>query len=189
MKKVGFFGGCFNPPSNIHLSIAKCLVKDNIVDEVIFVPVGDYYKKQQLEPAIDRYNMLKLSCASHKFLGVEDIASKNIDTLYAIDTFKLIYNKYSNTTDIYFIMGSDNFKKMPTWKNYQEIMQKYKFIVVERTKNEVEGNLNNIIYYKTNQKEDISSTKIREMIRKKQDVEGLIEKQTLRYIKENNLYL
>ena len=41
--KMGFFGGCFNPPSNIHINLAKELVETKLLNSVTFVPVGDYY--------------------------------------------------------------------------------------------------------------------------------------------------
>ena len=99
-EKIGFFGGCFNPPINTHIDIANKLVQNSVIDKVIFVPVGDYYKKQNLVPAIHRYNMLQLSCENYKNLEVEDIASTHKGMLYATDTFELIQKKYSNTADI-----------------------------------------------------------------------------------------
>ena len=62
LKKIGFFGGCFNPPTKVHINLANALIKSGLVDKVIFVPVGDYYNKQNLVSANHRYNMLKLLC-------------------------------------------------------------------------------------------------------------------------------
>lgn len=62
LKKIGFFGGCFNPPTNVHINLAKRLIIEKKIDMVFFVPVGDYYKKQELETAKHRLNMLKLAC-------------------------------------------------------------------------------------------------------------------------------
>ena len=44
--KIGFFGGCFNPPSNIHINLAKNVINEYKLDKLIFVPVGDYYDKK-----------------------------------------------------------------------------------------------------------------------------------------------
>ena len=66
MKKVGFFGGCFNPPTNIHMELANKLIKEGKLDKVIFVPVNDYYNKENLEKAKHRYNMLKLATKNYK---------------------------------------------------------------------------------------------------------------------------
>ncbi len=167
--KVGFFGGSFNPPTNVHINLANELITKRVLDKVIFVPVGDYYQKQDLIPAIHRYNMLKIACKGVESLEVENIACIHHDKLFATDTFELIYKKYHKEIEIYFIMGSDNFKKMPSWKNYEEIKDKYKYIVLDRT-------------------EDISSTDIRNKIKQGEDVSGYINAEILEYIKENKLY-
>lgn len=187
-EKIGFFGGCFNPPINTHISLANNLIKDNIVDKVMFVPVGDYYQKKNLVEARHRYNMLKLATQEFPKLQVENIASTHKDKLFATDTFKLIYDKYSNSADMYLIMGSDNFEKMPTWKNYADIIKKYKFIVIERPKHEKKCDLKNVIYCKDNQLEDITSTRIRNNLKKGEDVSNWINADVLKYINENKLY-
>lgn len=188
MKKVGFFGGCFNPPTNTHIKLAEDLIKAGILDKVIFVPVGDYYQKQNLVSATHRYNMLKIACQGHENLEVENIASLHKQKLYATDTFKMLYDKYNQNVEMYMIMGSDNFEKMPTWKNYEELINKYKIVVIERLKHENTCELENVIYYKSNQTEDISSTCIRNKLQRGEDVSKYIAPEVLEYIQENKLY-
>ena len=60
--KIGFFGGSFNPPSIAHLKLAKKAIKECKLDKVIFVPIGDFYDKEDLAPISDRIQMLKISC-------------------------------------------------------------------------------------------------------------------------------
>lgn len=169
MQKIGFFGGCFNPPTNTHLNLAINLINQKKLDKVVFVPVGDYYNKNNLISAKHRYNMLKIATANYNNIKVEDIVINSKDKLYAVDTFKLISDKYSKECDIYFIMGSDNFEKMPNWKNYEDIKDKYKFIVIER-------------------REEISSTDIRDKIKRGEQVSEYIDSNVLKYIEENKLY-
>ena len=169
MQRVGFFGGCFNPPINTHINLANNLIKEGKLDKVIFVPVGDYYQKQDLAPAIHRYNMLKIACKDYENLEVEEIASTHQEKLFAKDTFELIYEKYKNNVEIYLIMGSDNFERMPTWKNYEEIKDKYKYIVLDRT-------------------QELSSTDIRSKLQKGEDVSNYITPEVLEYVEKNRLY-
>ena len=189
LKKIGFFGGCFNPPTKVHINLANALIKSGLVDKVIFVPVGDYYNKQNLVSANHRYNMLKLLCNNNKFLDVENIASIHSNILYATDTFKKIYDKYNELAQIYFIMGSDNFKKMPTWKDYNRIITQYKFIVIQRFEVEEQIKKDNVLYYTPEQIQNMNSTQIREMIKQHQNVEEFLEMQELQYIKRNKLYI
>ena len=175
MKRIGFFGGCFNPPNNVHIKIANDLIKENKLDEVVFIPVNDYYNKEKLVEAKHRYKMLKLSIQGYHNLKVDDIEIKEKRKLYAVDAFRVIRNSAYATKclkrDIFMIMGSDNFNKMPKWKDYDIIKDEYNYIVIERNKN------------------DISSTKIREMIKLKNDeVKKYLHEDVYKYIIENNLY-
>ena len=175
MGKIGFFGGCFNPPNNLHIEIANNLIKEKKVDKVVFIPVNDLYTKEGLIDAKHRYNMLKIAVEKYDCLDVDDIELNENRKLYAIDAFELIKNnavlKGINEKDIYFIMGSDNYSKMPNWKDYNFIKDKYSFIVVNRDIN------------------DITSTKIRQMIKENnEDVKKYLADDVYKYIIENKLY-
>lgn len=170
MEKIGFFGGCFNPPSNIHIELANNLIKTRKLDKVVFVPVNDWYTKNELIPAKHRLNMIKLAIKDYNNLEVDDIEIQENRKLFAVDAFELITNKYSNKCEMFFIMGSDNFEKMQNWKNYDIIKDK-RYIVIERDKNK------------------ISSTQIREMIaNNNEEAKNYLPEDVYKYIKQNELY-
>ena len=172
MVRIGFFGGCFNPPTNIHIKIANNLIQQGKLDKVVFVPVNDYYTKEGLIEANHRYNMLKLATKGYPKIEVDDIEIKENRKLFAIDAFKLIYNSnFAKDSEVYLIMGSDNYKKMPIWKDYDKIKNKYKYIVIDRDENE------------------ISSTQIRDMIKNNDEkVLEYLSEEVYSYIVENELY-
>ena len=175
MEKIGFFGGCFNPPTNIHIKIANDLIKQGKLDKVIFVPVNDYYNKPDLAKATHRLNMLKLAIKGRSGLKVDDVEIKENKKLFAIDAFEIIGDSPRATKcrkrDIFMIMGSDNYNKMPTWKDYEKIKDKYNFIVIDRDEKE------------------ISSTEIRKMIRNNdKKVMEYLSKEVYNYIIKNELY-
>lgn len=175
MKRIGFFGGCFNPVTNIHIKIANNLIKEGKLDKVIFVPVNDYYKKENLASARDRFNMLELATKKYDNLEVDDIEIKEDRPLYAVDAFEVIMenSKWTKSCkkDIYLIMGSDNFKKMPKWKDYDKIKDKYNYIVIDRDEKE------------------FSSTIIREMLKNNdKKVLQYLPKEVYEYIDRNKLY-
>ena len=174
MRKIGFFGGCFNPPTNMHIKIANALIEQGKLDKVVFVPVNDYYKKENLAEAKHRYKMLYLATKNYPNLEVDDILIKENRKLFAVDAFDVIYNSEfanKNKQNIFLIMGSDNYNKMPEWKDYDKIKDKYNYIVIDRDENE------------------ISSTQIRKMIKNNdKDVVNYLPKEVYNYIVENNLY-
>ena len=59
-KRIGFFGGCFNPVTIAHINLIKETIEKCELDKVYFVPMGDFYLKPELIPAKYRYEMLKL---------------------------------------------------------------------------------------------------------------------------------
>lgn len=186
--RIGFFGGSFNPPSNIHIDLAKNVIEKYKLDRILFVPVGDYYNKDDLVSAKHRLNMLKLAIENKEKLEVEEIATNSKVNLYAIDTFNLITKKYKNN-DIYFIMGSDNFRKMPTWHSYKELINNYNIIVIERERQEIrKQNRNNIHEFIPCSLYNVDSTKIRRMIKNNEPVKELLDDKVYKYIIDNNLY-
>lgn len=68
--KIGIFGGSFNPPHKMHESIAKELLKKNIVDKIIFVPTSNYYKKEGLISDKNRVDMLLILKRKYKNIEV-----------------------------------------------------------------------------------------------------------------------
>ena len=164
-------------------------MKKYSLDKVIFVPVGNYYEKENLIDAKHRYNMLELWAEDYENLEVEKIAIESKIKLYASDTFKLIKEKYKED-ELFFIMGSDNFRKMPTWKNYEELITKYNIIVIERERKQIRNeNPENIMEYIPEQLAKIDSTKIRNMIKNNEDVKKYLNLKIYKYIKENKLYI
>ena len=175
MEKIGFLGGCFNPPNNIHIKIANNLIKQGKLDKVIFIPVNDYYNKPDLVESKHRLNMLKLAVEGHSDLEVDDVEIKENRKLFAVDAFEIIVDSPHATKcrkrDIFMIMGSDNYKKMPTWKEYEKIKDKYNYIIIDRDENE------------------ISSTEIRKMIKNNdKKVMEYLPEEVYNYIIENELY-
>ena len=185
--KIGFFGGCFNPPTNVHRDIANELIKNNIVDKVIFVPIGDFYKKQNLANINNRCEMLKISIENHEKLEIDDFEKDIKEAIFAADAFKVICEKYKDD-EIYFIMGSDNFLKISTWKDYENIINLYNYIVVKRDKNEIIKTKNNVILYIPYKEYNYDSTTVRKLIREKKNIDNLVNKNVAKFIKNNNLY-
>ena len=181
--KIGIFGGSFNPPHDMHKRIATDLIKKNYLDKVVYVPTGDWYEKEELIAAKDRYNMVCLMIEDDADLVVSDYEIKNkISCTY--QTLDYFNNLYSND-EIYFICGSDNLRNINTWDNYQYILDNYKVLVIRRDNDQ-------IIDYKNVIATDIlmsnlSSTQIREELRLNY-CDCKICDRVLKYIKENNLY-
>lgn len=170
-SRIGFFGGCFNPVTNAHISLIKDIIKSEKLDKVYFVPMGDLYSKKDLAPLFNRIDMLKIAFENEENLDILDISNKD-KKMYAIDTFKIIDKKFPDV-DRFFIMGTDNYDNIKSWKNSDDLIKNYNYIILDRTKG----------YTK-----DISATLVRDKIKKNECIEKLIPKRVIEYINEKNLY-
>lgn len=54
MERIGFFGGCFNPPTIAHIELIENTIKENNLDKVYFVPMGDQYPKSRFNSSISQ---------------------------------------------------------------------------------------------------------------------------------------
>lgn len=160
-----FFGGSFNPPTIAHYNLIKQALKEYNFDKVYFVPVNDYYKKDNLISIDLRIEMLNLLCKNESDIEVLDIEKKISSQLNAIDIFKILEAKYKGHEIVFFI-GEDNYAKMNTWKEYTQL-KKYNYIVFQRNDNKILNITDkNIIYMKNNENLKISSTRNKRKIKK-----------------------
>lgn len=184
-KRLGFFGGCFNPPTIAHIALIEAAIEKANLDKVYFVPMGDFYEKEALIELKHRLNMLKIAIKDNPKLDISDVQFSANKKLYAIDTFKLI-NETFKESENFFIMGSDNFKELKKWKNSEELLKNYKYIVLDR------GNLkerDSIIVVKSSKTfEEISSSVVRQKIKNNDKVDNFIVRDVQAYILENKLY-
>ena len=168
MENIGFFGGCFNPPTIAHIQLIEKAIKEYNLDKVYFVPMGDLYKKEELIPAFHRVNMLKIATTGNLKLDILLTSVNSEKELQAIDTFRIIQKEFSKTNN-FFIMGSDNFEKIKFWKNSEELLNNYQYIILKRDNT-------------------ISSSIVRQRIKNNEKIDNLILKDVEQYILDNRLY-
>ena len=191
--KIGIFGGSFNPPHKMHKTIALELIKKHYVDKVIFVPTGSKYKyKNNLLSDEVRLEMLKLMCHDNNTLEVSDYELKD-HVIYTYETLNYFKNKCKDD-EIYFISGSDNLSYIDKWKRGEYILSNNKLLVIKRDTFDINTLLDKYKDYKDNiivtdiKENEISSTKIREMIYNNKRVKNYLDNKVLDYVVRNKLY-
>lgn len=199
MKKYGFFGGSFNPVTKAHIDLAREILEKYKLDKIVFVPVGNHYIKQGLVNEQHRYNMLKMATDKYEKLEVSNIElnqNKNLTTLEA-------FNKIEDTfvgIEKYYIIGEDNLYKILSSQDSAELINNYKYIVIQRNTQEITDlictnketikNKNSFTIMENVNHKDTSSTKVRELIiEKNKEVVEIMDKKVLDYIEENKLYM
>ncbi len=198
-KSIVVFGGSFNPPHNSHFSTAQQVLNQyEEVEKVIFIPVNKKYEKDGLLENEHRYNMLKLVTDKNENFILSNIDMEGNRSLYTIETLEEIQKQYKDK-NVWFLIGSDNLKELHTWKRAEELVSRYKVLVMERNEDKIEEIIeqNELLkYYIENIRKleegirsNFSSTYIRTQIKKQKSVRYLMPDEVYEYIKTNNLYI
>lgn len=197
-KVIVVFGGSFNPPLNSHFSLAEQIISEyQNVEKVIFVPVSEKYEKEGLLNNKYRYEMLKCVCDKNEKFEVSDIELRKERQPFTIETLERIQEKYQDKT-IWFTTGSDNLKELNTWEKSDELVKKFKVLVLERDDDCLEEIINNnkflkenensFIKVKNNIRSSLSSSFVREKIREGKSIRYFTPDEVYSYIKTNNLF-
>ena len=191
MKNIGLLFGSFNPIHNGHITLATFILKHKPLDEIWFVvsPLSPFKKSKILLDKNDRLDMVKLAIKPFKKFFVSDIEFKMKTPNYTIDTLYEIKKKYPEDS-FSLIIGEDNLENFKNWKNSNLIIENFKIYVYPRNFSKSKLNLNFNTLYKINApKINISSTDIREFIKKNEDIDGLLSPEVLDQIKKKKFYL
>ena len=194
--KPGLLGGTFDPIHNGHTAIAENLIKQKILDRVIFVVTSTPpHKDKEITNEIHRLNMVKI--ASGGKFEVSDYEIKKGGKSYSFDTLTYFSQLYKDD-EIYFITGADMLLSLPRWYKSDELLRNFSFIGVDR-ENQLSGGKMHIVdemiqKYNANiiltdiKTPFISSTMVRDKIRNGEDVSPFVDENVIKYIKDNNLY-
>lgn len=198
--KIGVLGGSFDPPHFGHLSLARQLLVNGVVDEILFVPCFSHAFNKKMSKVADRFAMTKL--VAEEKIKVSDFEVRRPEISYTIDTMDFFTKTYPEN-EFYWILGSDQlfvFEKYHEWKS---IIQKHNLIVYPRENDFekicafVDGLIakaresQSIIVldpkeFKTN---DLSSTEIRGYVKNGKNISKMVPKEVEEYIIKNKLYI
>ena len=191
MKNIGLLFGSFNPIHNGHITLATFILKHKPLDEIWFVvsPLSPFKKSKILLDKNDRLDMVKLAIKPFKKFFPSDIEFKMKTPNYTIDTLYEIKKKYPEDS-FSLIIGEDNLENFKNWKDSNLIIENFKIYVYPRNFSKSKLNLNFNTLYKINAPTiNISSTDIREFIKKNEDIDGLLSPEVLDQIKKKKFYL
>lgn len=133
-RRLGFFGGTFNPIHIGHIKMAEAARKKYKLDVVYFIPCGipPHKPKRDLLPAKLRYELVKKVIKKKKYFKVLDIEIKKKRPSYTIQTMKKLCRKFRSL--LFFIIGQDEFEKLHTWTKPNELAKLVTFLVLPRGK-------------------------------------------------------
>ncbi len=209
-KKIGVFGGTFDPVHIGHIQLAETAIKKCSLHRVIFLPSASPPHKQGVRVAdfSHRVSMLEIALKGISYFEISTLEQHLPSPSYTIDTLNCLNEKRIGGEILFFLTGVDAFLELETWKEYQRVLANIHFIIFQRSgydvkkvqelieqlhysgkgkdwENRITGKK---IYLLREQIADVSSSQIKEILRKKESLQTFVSDGVMRYIRENTLY-
>ncbi len=199
--RIGIFGGTFDPPHTGHKKYADELKERLSLDKLIVIPTATppHKMRKDTSSAEDRLNMLKLLFDGESGVEVSDMEIARGGKSYTYETVTLLHGIYPDD-ELIFLLGSDMLLSFHTWRNPDIILSHVKICAVTRSNETDEKTLREYVeeYFPVDKERfitcdfdpiELSSTQIRNAVRNGESIDGLVDEQVLKYIKEKELYL
>jgi len=212
--KLGILGGTFNPIHLGHLRVAEEIGEDLGLEKVYLIPSGMPPHKSP-HPIADfshRLEMARLASGTSPMLEVWDIEGKKPGLSYSIETLRLFHIHFGSKLELFFIIGTDAFLEIKTWKEYQNLFRYASFVVINRPGYTAKrflaflDSLNagftwnpqkkcfchpsgTILLKRDTTLMDISASRIRKMVNKGKSIRFLVPEVVREYIEKVGLYL
>jgi len=196
MKRIGIFGGTFDPIHTGHLIMAENVKEQVHLDTVLFVPSGNPPLKDisGVSPAEIRAKMVRLAISSNSSFGISEVEMNAPagEKTYTVNTLLKLREEYSaEQVKFYLIIGMDQLIDLHKWKDPGKLFMLSEVVVINRPGyliQQVENDYGRQCIYVPVPNIDISSTDIRFRIQEKRSIRYLVPDAVEEFIKENQLY-
>ncbi|MBO4267321.1 MAG: nicotinate-nucleotide adenylyltransferase [Lachnospiraceae bacterium] len=199
-KKTGILGGTFNPIHIGHLMLAENALEYCGLDEVLIMPSGCSYFKDQRSVAdpVHRLKMAELAISDNDKFVISPIEVERGGFTYTYETLEILCRETPNTR-YYYIIGADTLFSMETWKKPDVIFSKCTVVCAKRNgvddkallkkAEELKEKYDAEVIIMDTPEIPVSSTVVREMMKKGMSCRYYLDDKVIKYIKDNGLYL
>jgi nicotinate-nucleotide adenylyltransferase len=207
---VALFGGTFNPVHFGHLKIAEEMAELLQVSQMRLLPCGSPPHRAKPDvTAKQRLAMLNLALGDQSLLIADDQELNRAGPSYTIDTLKLVRQEIDDTVPLFLCLGMDVLSSLNTWHCWQQLLDYCHIAVSPRPGwpvpehgdighwiaryrcddiNEVQNKANGCIYFCDLMMLELSSTTIRDTIKRGENISSMTPDEVVDYIKTNHLY-
>lgn len=193
MRRIGVFGGTFDPFHVGHLAAAREATNAFDLDRVLFVPTGSPWQKARYSPAEDRFLMTVLGTAEDEAFAVSRMEIDRDGPTYTADTMEHLRSFYGSATELLFIAGIDAVLNLGSWVGLDRLAGLASVIAVHRPGFEVAKLRAEPEWPALRMLEmpgvDVSSTEIRARVARGERVDAMVPPDVVRYIRARRLYI
>jgi nicotinate-nucleotide adenylyltransferase len=215
-RRIGAYGGTFDPIHIGHMEIARSVLADFELDELLVIPAHKPPHKslEAISDSRHRYEMCSLALAGEPRIRVSKMEIELPERPYTINTIERLQASYGQQTVLFFVMGADSFEEITTWRDYQRLLSITNVVVASRAGREfsishlpeafqprvvdLRGRQTGaswrkqaagcFIYLTDAVNCDVSSTEIRRRVRAGLSLAGLTDERVIDYIEAHRLY-
>ena len=203
--RIAILGGTFDPIHNGHLAAAESVAEFFQVDELHFVPAFSPPHKQSrgITSPFHRFAMVALATMPFERFRPSTIEVDALEKRYTVETLDAMKRAYPGT-ELLFIIGTDMYQEIETWKSYRRLIELAHLVIVNRPgfpfrddvapyqilreKQEVTLPREATVFYLPFVEQPISSTEIRDERRRGERVSQWLPPMVWSYIEKNKLY-
>src|SRR5438552_15664333 len=184
LKKIGIYGGSFDPIHHGHLILAREAREALDLETVIFVPaaVSPFKGGAAVGTGDMRLKMLRAAIEDEEGLAIDDCELRRPPPSWTIDTV-LEIGKREAGSEICLLIGEDNVATLDRWRRFDELSKLVRFVVLDRTGSQMQRD-----YEIVRRKIDISATEIRKRVACGQSIRYLVPPAVEEVIQRENLY-
>ncbi len=179
MKTIGLFGGSFNPIHNGHIALARQLRELAGLDEVWLMVSPQNPLKQGSSDLLDdrlRYLMARVALHGEQGVSASDYELHLPKPSYTWNTLQHLEKDYADTT-FTLLIGGDNWANFHRWYRADNILRNHQIVVYPRRGSDTGLNpLPHNVTIVNTPLLDISSTEVRQRVRRGEDITGCVPK-------------
>jgi len=212
-RKIGILGGTFDPPHNGHLQLATAAMREIGLEQVIFVPSGSppHKNRAAISSFKHRLAMIELATRNNPAFECSAVEQELSPPTYTVDMLSVLKKSdHHSNNSLYFLMGSDAFLDILSWKEYRRLIQEVHVVLAMRegdnredvdrllgklgivcvdSESVIDGRKKeNGLRILSGRIDKISSTSIRTRINQGKSIYDLVPLDVMKYIIKNGLY-
>ena len=196
-RRIGIFGGTFDPIHEGHLALASGVADELGFSELRFMPAGrpNFKRDRDVTPAEQRIRMVELAIACDERFVLDRREVDRAGVTYTVDTLEELHAEDPDAR-LFFIIGADSAETLVHWRGAERLSQLATFVVASRpgvSKDQVisahaQSPFQFDLVFANTPLLDVSSTEIRERISCGRSVAGMLPSAVIAYIEQQGLY-
>ena len=199
-RRLGILGGTFDPIHFGHLDAADAARRALQLDRVLLIPSFDppHRPTDPMASGFHRFALVALAIQGNDALSASDMELTRTGPSYTADTLRAVARQGWRPSQIFFILGSDAFAEIATWREYPAVLDTANFVVIARPGTTLDaatartpslrGRLGQSIFLVEARTREVSSSTIRARLAARQPIDDLVPAAVARHIAAHHLY-